>query len=244
MRSVALVTGASRGIGRAIARELAGEGYAVCVNYCQHRQEAEDLAEELRRGGQDAIAVQADVASRSAVEAMVRTVERELGPVTLLVNNAGISRQCLFQDMDDETWDRFFAVNVGGAKNAIQAVLPHMLSEKTGCIVNLTSIWGLRGASCEVAYAATKAALVGLTRSLALELAPSHIRVNAVAPGFIKTDMTAVLSDSVKEGILHGIPLGELGEAEDVANAVLYLASDEAAYITGQVISVDGGMAM
>ena len=107
MRSVALVTGASRGIGRAIARELAGEGYAVCVNYCQHRQEAEELAEELRRGGQDAIAVQADVASRSAVEAMVRTVERELGPVTLLVNNAGISRQCLFQDMDDETWDRF-----------------------------------------------------------------------------------------------------------------------------------------
>ena len=240
MRSVALVTGASRGIGRAIARELAGEGYAVCVNYCQHRQEAEELAEELRRGGQDAIAVQADVASRSAVDAMVRTVERELGPVTLLVNNAGISRQCLFQDMDDETWDRFFAVNVGGAKNAIQAVLPHMLSEKTGCIVNLTSIWGLRGASCEVAYAATKAALVGLTRSLALELAPSHIRVNAVAPGITETDMMKAVPKEVIEPMIAQIPLRRLGQPEDIANAFVFLASDEASYITGVVLSVDG----
>ena len=236
MRSVALVTGASRGIGRAIARELAGEGYAVCVNYCQHRQEAEELAEELRRGGQDAIAVQADVASRSAVDAMVRTVERELGPVTLLVNNAG-----LFQDMDDETWDRFFAVNVGGAKNAIQAVLPHMLSEKTGCIVNLTSIWGLRGASCEVAYAATKAALVGLTRSLALELAPSHIRVNAVAPGSIETDMVRMLGPETRDLLIEETPLGRLGTPEDVAHAVAFLASEKASFLTGQILTADGG---
>ena len=241
MRSVALVTGASRGIGRAIARELAGEGYAVCVNYCQHRQEAEDLAEELRCGGQDAVAVQADAASRSAVETMVRTVERELGPVTLLVNNAGISRQCLFQDMDDETWDRFFAVNVGGAKNAIQAVLPHMLSEKTGCIVNLTSIWGLRGASCEVAYAATKAALVGLTRSLALELAPSHIRVNAVAPGSIETDMVRMLGPETRDLLIEETPLGRLGTPEDVAHAVAFLASEKASFLTGQILTADGG---
>ena len=231
MRSVALVTGASRGIGRAIARELAGEGYAVCVNYCQHRQEAEDLAEELRCGGQDAVAVQADVASRSAVETMVRTVERELGPVTLLVNNAGISRQCLFQDMDDETWDRFFAVNVGGAKNAIQAVLPHMLSEKTGCIVNLTSIWGLRGASCEVAYAATKAALVGLTRSLALEL----------APGSIETDMVRMLGPETRDLLIEETPLGRLGTPEDVAHAVAFLASEKASFLTGQILIADGG---
>ena len=241
MRNVALVTGASRGIGRAIARELAREGYAVCINCLSHLQAAQELAGELRQQGQDAIAVQADVASRSAVEDMVRTVERELGPVTLLVNNAGISRQCLFQDMDDETWDRFFAVNVNGAKNTIQAVLPHMLSEKAGCIVNLSSIWGLRGASCEVAYACTKAALIGLTRSLALELAPSQIRVNCVAPGVINTDMVQVLGQETLRQLAEETPLGRLGTPEDVAHAVVFLASDKASFLTGQVLSADGG---
>lgn len=241
MRNVALVTGASRGIGRAIARELAREGYAVCINCLSHLQAAQELAGELRKQGQDAIAVQADVASRSAVEDMVRTVERELGPVTLLVNNAGISRQCLFQDMDDETWDRFFAVNVNGAKNTIQTVLPHMLSEKAGCIVNLSSIWGLRGASCEVAYAATKAALVGLTRSLALELAPSHIRVNAVAPGCIETDMVRMLGPETRDLLIEETPLGRLGTPEDIAHAVAFLASEKASFLTGQILTADGG---
>ena len=241
MQQVALVTGASRGIGRAIALELGREGYAVCVNYLQHRQAGEAVAEALRDQGRAAIAIQADVADRQAVEAMVRTAEASLGPVTLLVNNAGISQQGLFQDVDDALWERYFAVNVTGARNAIQAVLPHMLSEKAGCIVNITSIWGLRGASCEVAYACTKAALVGLTRSLALELAPSGIRVNAVAPGCIETDMVRALGEETRAMLVEETPLGRLGTPEDIAHAVAFLASSKAAFFTGQILTADGG---
>jgi len=241
MKQVALVTGSSRGIGRAIAAQLAREGYAVCVNYLEQREAAEKLVEQLRAEGGQAIAVQADVADRAAVEAMVRITEETFGPVTLLVNNAGISRQGLFQDVDDALWDRYFAVNVTGARNAIRAVLPHMLHEKTGCIVNITSIWGLRGASCEVTYAATKAALVGLTRSLALELAPSGIRVNAVAPGCIETDMVRALGQETREMLVEQTPLGRLGTPEDIAHAVSFLASDKAAFFTGQILTADGG---
>ena len=149
MNRVALVTGASRGIGRAIAAELAEAGHAVCINYLTHRQEAETLAEKIRNHGGNAIAVQADVADRAAVEAMVRTAEAELGPVSLLVNNAGIAGQIQFQDITDAQWNRYLGVNLGGARNTIQAVLPYMLHEKAGCIVNISSIWGLRGASCD-----------------------------------------------------------------------------------------------
>ena len=241
MNRVALVTGASRGIGRAIAAELAGEGYAVCVNYLEHRQRAEELAEAIRRRGGSAVAVQADVADRAAVEAMVRTAEDVLGSVTLLVNNAGIAGQIQFQDITDEQWNRYLAVNLGGARNAIQAVLPHMLHVKAGCIVNISSIWGLRGASCEVAYACTKAALIGLTRSLALELAPSHIRVNCVAPGVIATDMVQVLGQETLRELAEETPLGRLGTPEDIAHAVAFFASDRADFLTGQVLSADGG---
>ena len=153
MKQTALVTGSSRGIGRAIAVELAREGWAVCVNYLEHREAAEDLVRLLRAEDWEAIAVRADVSDRDAVEAMVRTAQAELGPIELLVNNAGISYQGLFQDTSNEIWDRTLAVNLTGARNAAQAVLPHMLSEKRGCIVNISSMWGLRGASCEVAYA-------------------------------------------------------------------------------------------
>lgn len=241
MKQVALVTGSSRGIGRAIATQLAREGYAVCINYLEQREAAESLVEQLRGEGCRAIAVQADVADRKAVEAMVRATEETFGPVTLLVNNAGISRQGLFQDVDDELWNRYFAVNVTGARNAIQAVLPHMLHEKSGCIVNITSIWGLRGASCEVTYAATKAALVGLTRSLALELAPSGIRVNAVAPGCIETDMVRALGQETREMLVEQTPLGRLGTPEDIAQAVSFLASEKASFFTGQILTADGG---
>lgn len=241
MKQVALVTGASRGIGRAIARELAREGYAVCVNYLEHRQAAEDLVAALRAQGGEAVAIGADVADGQAVETMARAAEAALGPVTLLVNNAGISRQGLFQDVDDALWARYFAVNVTGARNAIRAVLPGMLHEKAGSIVNISSIWGLRGASCEVAYACTKAALVGLTRSLALELAPSGIRVNAVAPGCIETDMVRSLGADTRELLVAETPLGRLGTPEDIARAVAFLASDKASFFTGQILTADGG---
>ncbi|WP_455582384.1 elongation factor P 5-aminopentanone reductase [Dysosmobacter sp.] len=241
MKQVALVTGASRGIGRAIALQLSREGYAVCINYYQHQALAEDLARQLRGEGREAAAIQADVASRAAVDEMVHRTEHTLGPVTLLVNNAGISRQGLFQDVDDALWERYFAVNVTGARNAIQAVLPHMLHEKRGCIINISSIWGLRGASCEVAYACTKAALVGLTRSLALELAPSGIRVNAVAPGCIETDMVRSLGSQTRDMLISQTPLGRLGTPEDIAQAVAFLASEKASFLTGQILTADGG---
>ena len=241
MKQTALVTGSSMGIGRAIAVELAREGWAVCVNYLEHREAAEDLVRLLRAEGWEAIAVRADVSDRDAVEAMVRTAQAELGPIELLVNNAGISYQGLFQDTSNEIWDRTLAVNLTGARNAAQAVLPHMLSEKRGCIVNISSMWGLRGASCEVAYACSKAAIIGLTRSLALELAPSGIRVNCVAPGCIETDMVRVLGEETRAMLVEETPLGWLGTPEDIAHAVAFFASEKASFLTGQVLTADGG---
>ena len=241
MRRVALVTGASRGIGRGIALELARQGWAVCVNYVEHGEAAEKTAADIRALGQNALAVQADVADGGAVEAMAHLAERELGPISLLVNNAGIAGQMQFQDITDQQWNRYLSVNLGGARNAIRAVLPGMLSEKRGCIVNISSIWGLRGASCETAYACTKAALIGLTRSLALELAPSGIRVNCVAPGVIDTDMVQVLGRETLRDLAEQTPLGRLGTPEDVAHAVAFFASDQASFLTGQVLGADGG---
>ena len=241
MKQVALITGSSRGIGRAVAMELAGNGYAVCVNYLQHREDAESLVAQLRDQGREVIAVQADVADSQAVENMVRQAEHALGPITLLVNNAGISWQGLFQDTDDEIWDRILAVNLTGTRNAARAVLPRMISEKTGCIINISSMWGLRGASCEVAYACYKAAVIALTRSLALEVAPSGIRVNCVAPGCIETDMVRVLGPETREMLVEETPLGRLGTPEDIAHAVAFLASEKASFLTGQVLSADGG---
>ena len=241
MRQVALVTGASRGIGRAVAMELGRAGYAVCVNYLNSEDAARQVADTLRAGGSDAIALRADVADGAAVAEMVRRTEKELGPVTLLVNNAGVAGQAQFQDITDEMWNRYLAVNLGGARNTIRAVLPHMLSEKRGAIVNISSIWGLRGASCEVAYACTKAAIIALTRSLAMELAPSGIRVNCVAPGVIDTDMVQVLGQETLRDLAEQTPLGRLGRPEDIAHAVAFLASDKASFITGQVLGADGG---
>ena len=241
MRQVALVTGASRGIGRAIALELGQAGYAVCVNYLNSQQAAQQVADTLRSQGCDAIAIQADVADGAAVADMVRRTEKELGPVTVLVNNAGVAGQAQFQDITDEMWNRYLAVNLGGARNTIRAVLPHMLSEKSGAIVNISSIWGLRGASCEVAYACTKAAIIALTRSLAMELAPSGIRVNCVAPGVINTDMVQVLGQETLRDLAVQTPLGRLGTPEDISHAVAFLASDKASFITGQVLGADGG---
>ena len=241
MEKIALVTGASRGIGRGIALQLGREGWDVCVNYIEQKEAAEAVAAELRAMGRRAMVCQADVANREAVFAMVQAVEQELGPVSLLVNNAGIAGQCLFQDVTDELWNRYMAVNLGGARNTIQAVLPRMIHEKEGCIINISSMWGLRGASCEVTYCCTKAALIALTRSLALELAPSHIRVNCVAPGVIDTDMVQVLGQETLDALAEQTPLGRLGTPEDIAHAVAFFASDKASFLTGQVLTADGG---
>lgn len=239
-RKVALVTGSSRGIGRAIAAQLAREGYAVGINYYERRDKADELVSQLTQEGCRALAVQADVSKRGEVDAMVKTVEDAFGPISVLINNAGVAGQALFQDVTDELWDRYFAVNLNGARNTIQAVLPQMLHEKSGVIVNISSIWGQHGASCEVTYSCTKHALIGLTRSLALELAPSGIRVNCVAPGVIDTDMARELGGEVLDELVEQTPLGRLGTPQDIANAVAFLASDKASFITGQVLTVDG----
>ncbi len=241
MNRVALVTGAGRGIGRAIALKLAGAGWDVAVNYRTSAAGAEEIASNIIILGRRAIAVQADVADAQAVRAMVADVEDRLGPVSLLVNNAGLSWTGLFQDTAYDAWRRLFTVNVDGAYHCIQAVLPRMLHEKEGNIINVTSIWGLHGASCEVAYAATKAALVGLTKSLAAELAPSGIRVNTVSPGVIDTDMNRCYSAETMGQLAEEVPLGRIGSAEEVAKAIYFLASEEASYITGQVLGVNGG---
>lgn len=239
MKKTALVTGSSRGIGAAIAAKLAHEGYAVCINYIEHREAAEALAAKLRADGADVIVCQADVADEAAVKAMVRRCEAELGQISLLVNNAGISEQHQFQDITRKFWDRIFAVNLGGCFNTIQAVLPSMLHDHSGCIINISSIWGLHGASCEAAYSSTKHAIVGLTKSLAMELAPSGIRVNSIAPGVINTDMVQVLGSDTLSMLAEEIPVGRLGRAEEIADMVWAVACSE--YMTGQIITVDGG---
>ena len=230
MEKTAFVTGGSRGIGRAVG-----------INYLQSRAAAEDLAAEIRVQGGRALAVQADVADRAAVRAAIEQAVEALGPIALLVNNAGIAQNDLFQDTPEELWRRMFAVHADGAFHTIQAILPRMLHEKEGCIVNVSSIWGLRGAACEVAYAASKAAVIGLTRSLAAELAPSGIRVNCIAPGVIATDMAAELGEGTLSMLREQTPIGRLGRPEDIAEAAAFLLREDASFITGQVLTVDGG---
>jgi 3-oxoacyl-[acyl-carrier protein] reductase len=228
----ALITGASRGIGAACARALRRDGYDVVINYLSSEDRAKSLAMEL-----GCRAVRCDVADRDEVDAMFR----EIGAVDILVCCAGISITGLFSDVTPDEWRRIFAVNVDGAYNCIQAALPHMIHEKAGSIVTVSSIWGITGASCEAAYSATKAAIIGLTKALAKELGPSGITVNCVAPGVIDTDMNKNLTPEDMESLKYETPLGMIGAPSDVAESVAFLVSPRARFITGQVLSPNGG---
>ena len=237
----AIITGASRGIGRAEAVQLARDGFSVCINCLERMDLAQELSEKLQKEGCSAMAFQADVSVKNEVDAMVEAVHARFGPVDVLVNNAGIAEQCQIQDIREELWDRIFAVNVKGVLNTVQAVLPDMLHRKSGCIINTSSIWGMHGASCESVYSSSKHAVIGLTKSMAAELALSGIRVNCVAPGVIDTDMVKVLGDETLRDLADNTPIGRLGKPEDIAAAVSYLASDGASFVTGQVRTCDGG---
>ncbi len=238
---VALVTGASRGIGRATAAALARGGCRVAIGYHQNREAALALARELEAEGFRSIAVGADLGDSAQVSAMFRLVEDQLGPVEILVNNAGIAQQKLFTLLTDEDWDRLFAVDVRGVFLCCRAALPEMIRRKWGRIVNISSIWGITGASCEVHYSAAKAAVIGLTKALAKEVGPSGITVNCVAPGVIATEMNAALDAGTMDALREETPLGVIGTPENIADAVAFLASPKADFITGQVLSPNGG---
>lgn len=240
----ALVTGASRGIGRAIALHLAAEGAAVALNFAGNVAAAEAVRKEIESAGGKAILVPADVADETAATEMVEKTVEAFGAIDILVNNAGITRDSLLLRMKEEDWDAVLNTNLKGVFHCSKAAAKFMMKKRYGRIVNLASVVGLVGNSCQANYAAAKAGVIGFTKALAKELAGRGITANAIAPGFIRSDMTDVLPDTVKETMLAGIPLGRAGEPEDVAKAALFLASDQAAYITGQVLTVDGGMVM
>ena len=240
----ALVTGGSRGIGRAVCLELARQGARVAVNYAGNAAAAEETVKACEALGAEAFAIQADVADAAASEAMVKEVLARFGRLDILVNNAGVTRDGLMPMMKEADWDAVLDTNLKGAFHCMKAVYRPMMKQKYGRIVNLSSIVGLRGNAGQANYAASKAGLIGLTKSMAKELAARNVTVNAVAPGFIDTDMTAALPEKAREAMLTTIPMGRLGQAEDVAQAVAFFAGDASAYVTGQVLCVDGGMAV
>ena len=240
---VVLVTGASGGIGKAVAEKFAQNGYRVAVHYHNGKERAEALQKQLEQQGCSVMTVQADLRDSMQVQAMIGQIERSWGGVDVLVNNAGVAQQKLFTDVTDEEWRNMFAVHVDGAFYCARAVLPGMIHRKHGSIINVSSMWGQTGGSCEVHYSAAKGALQAMTKALAKEVGPSGIRVNCVAPGVILTEMnTRMFDQDTLEALKEETPLETLGTTEDVANMIYFLASAEAGFITGQIIGVNGGM--
>ena len=242
MKHTVLITGSSRGIGAGIARAFAEDGHRVALHYHKNESAARTLLEELRAKGCSVALVQGDVSNEAEAGEIVRLAERAFGFVDVLVNNAGIALPTqLITDTSGADWSRVFGVNMDGMFFVTRAVLPGMVSNQRGSIVNISSMWGVTGGSCEVAYSASKAAVIGFTKSLAKEVAPSGIRVNCIAPGFVSTEMTAGLDAETVEAIREETPLLKLGMPEDIAAAVLFFALESASFITGQTLSVDGG---
>lgn len=241
---VALVTGASRGIGRAIALELARQGADVAINYAGNEAAARDVADEIAKLGRRALVVKANVADADEVETMVKQTIDEMGKLDILVNNAGITRDNLLMRMKEAEFDEVIAINLKGVFNCTKAVTRPMMKARGGRIINISSVVGVMGNAGQANYVAAKAGVIGMTKSVARELASRGITVNAVAPGFIETDMTSVLGEDTRESLLGQIPLARLGKPEDIANMVAFVASEKAEYITGQVFHIDGGMYM
>lgn len=243
-RKIALVTGGSRGIGRAVCLALAKSGADVAVNYAGKEEAAQQTCRMCEELGARTLAIQADVADNAQVNAMVDQVIAQFGRLDILVCNAGITRDNLLMRMAEQDFDQVIATNLKGVWNCMKAVCRPMMKQRWGRIVSMSSVVGVAGNAGQVNYAASKAGVIGMTKSLARELGSRGVTVNAIAPGFIETDMTAVLPENIKEGLLSSIPLGRLGQAEEVAALAAFLCSEQAGYITGQVIHVDGGMAM
>jgi 3-oxoacyl-[acyl-carrier protein] reductase len=236
-----LVTGAARGIGRQTAMLFAAKGYNTVINYLTSREQALDLQQQLRSEGFSCVALQADVSKREEVDSMISRAEEAFGCIDVLVNNAAISQQSLFTDISLDAWHNMMAVNLDGVFHCTQRVLPHMIAQKKGKILNVSSIWGICGASCEVHYSASKAALIGMTKALAKEVGPCGIQVNCIAPGVIDTDMNYQLQREDLLALQEATPLGRLGTPEEIARCIFFLASPHADFITGQVLSPNGG---
>ena len=241
---VALVTGAGRGIGRQIALTLAAQNAFVIVNYNGSKDKAEETVSEIKAAGGDAVSYKCNVSDFEECQQMITAIIKEYKHIDILVNNAGITRDGLIMKMSEDDYDAVLDTNLKGTFNTIRHMSRYFLKQKTGRIINISSVSGILGNAGQANYSASKAGVIGLTKAVARELASRGITVNAVAPGFVDTDMTDALSDSAKENLISQIPLGRTGKPQDIANAVLFLASDAAGYITGQVLSVDGGMAI
>ena len=241
---IALITGATRGIGKQIAITLAENGFDIAINYRKENEDLENTKKEIEKIGRKCVAVKGDVSSYEDCENFVKEVIAQYGKIDVLVNNAGITKDNLLMRMKREDFEDVLNVNLVGTFNVTKNVIPYMMKERNGRIINISSVVGIAGNAGQTNYSASKAGIIGFTKSLAKEVASRNILVNAVAPGFIETNMTDVLKDEIKENIAKNIPLKRMGNAKDVANLVNFLASNESSYITGQVINVDGGMLM